>query len=122
MDTEGIAEFHRGFLSQVDREGLIIDARFNAGGWVSPLVLEKLTHRHLGYDVPRWGSPESYPYHTLRGHLVLITNQFTGSDGDMFTASFKQLKLGKVIGKRTWGGVVGIDGRYQLVDLSLIHI
>ena len=116
MDTEGIAEFHRGFLSQVDREGLIIDARFNAGGWVSPLVLEKLTHRHLGYDVPRWGSPESYPYHTLRGHLVLITNQFTGSDGDMFTASFKQLKLGKVIGKRTWGGVVGIDGRYQLVD------
>ena len=116
MDTEGIAEFHRGFLSQVDREGLIIDVRFNAGGWVSPLVLEKLTHRHLGYDVPRWGSPESYPYHTLRGHLVLITNQFTGSDGDMFTASFKQLKLGKVIGKRTWGGVVGIDGRYHLVD------
>ena len=114
MDTEGIAEFHRGFLSQVDREGLIIDVRFNAGGWVSPLVLEKLTHHHLGYDVPRWGSPESYPYHTLRGHLVLITNQFTGSDGDMFTASFKQLKLGKVIGKRTWGGVVGIDGRYPV--------
>ncbi len=116
MDTEGIAEFHRGYLAQVDREGLIIDVRYNAGGYVSPLILEKLAHRHLGYDVPRWGSPESYPYHTLRGHLLVITNQFTGSDGDMFSASFKQLQLGKVIGKRTWGGVVGIDERYQLVD------
>jgi len=118
MSTYGIAEFHRGFLSQVDREGLIIDVRFNAGGMVSPLILEKLMHRHLGYDVPRWGSPESYPYHTLRGPLVVIANQFTGSDGDMFTESFRQLKLGTIIGKRTWGGVIGIDSRYQLVDGS----
>ena len=83
---------------------------------VSPLILEKLTHRHLGYDVPRWGKPESYPYHTLRGHIVMIANQFTGSDGDMFTESFRQLNLGTIVGKRTWGGVIGIDGRYQLVD------
>ena len=116
MSDSGIAEFHRGYLSQVDRQGLIIDVRYNAGGMVSPLILEKLSHRHLGYDVPRWGSPESYPYHTLRGHLIVIANQFTGSDGDMFTTSFRQLKLGKIVGKRTWGGVVGIDGRYQLVD------
>jgi tricorn protease len=116
MSTHGIAEFHRGYLAQVDREGLIVDARYNTGGMVSPLILEKLAHRHLGYDVPRWGSPESYPYHTLRGHLIVIANQFTGSDGDMFTTSFRQLKLGPLVGKRTWGGVIGIDGRYQLVD------
>ena len=116
MSTNGIAEFHRGYLSQVDREGLIVDVRYNAGGMVSPLILEKLAHRHLGYDVPRWGSPESYPYHTLRGHLIVIANQFTGSDGDMFTTSFRQLQLGPLVGKRTWGGVIGIDGRYQLVD------
>ncbi len=116
MSTHGIAEFHRGYLAQVDREGLIVDARYNTGGIVSPLILEKLAHRHLGYDVPRWGSPESYPYHTLRGHLIVIANQFTGSDGDMFTTSFRQLKLGPLVGKRTWGGVIGIDGRYQLVD------
>ena len=116
MSTHGIAEFHRGYLAQVDREGLIVDARYNAGGMVSPLILEKLAHRHLGYDVPRWGSPESYPYHTLRGHLIVIANQFTGSDGDMFTTSFRQLQLGPLVGKRTWGGVIGIDGRYQLVD------
>ena len=116
MSTHGIAEFHRGYLAQVDREGLIIDVRYNAGGKVSPLILEKLAHRHLGFDVPRWGTPESYPYHTLRGHLIVIANQFTGSDGDMFTTSFKQLQLGLFVGKRTWGGVIGIDGRYQLVD------
>ena len=116
MSSNGISEFHRGYLSQVDRKGLIIDVRYNAGGMVSPLILEKLSHRHLGYDIPRWGSPESYPYHTLRGYLVVIANQFTGSDGDMFTESFRQLKLGKIIGKRTWGGVIGIDSRYQLVD------
>jgi len=116
MSTHGIAEFHRGYLAQVDREGLIVDVRYNAGGMVSPLILEKLAHRHLGYDVPRWGSPESYPYHTLRGHLIVIANQFTGSDGDMFTTSFRQLQLGPLVGKRTWGGVIGIDGRYQLVD------
>ncbi len=116
MAELGIAEFHRGYLAQVGRDGLIIDVRYNAGGMVSPLILEKLMHRHLGYDVPRWGTPESYPYHTLRGHLLALTNQFAGSDGDMFTASFRELGLGPVVGKRTWGGVIGIDSRYQLVD------
>ncbi len=83
---------------------------------VSPLILEKLAHRHLGYDVRRWGAPESYPYHTLRGHLLALTNQFAGSDGDMFSYSFRELKMGPLLGKRTWGGVIGIDSRYQLVD------
>ena len=78
MSTQGLAEFHRGFLAQVHLAGLILDVRYNAGGMVSPLVLEKLAHRHLGYDVRRWGAPESYPYHTLRGHLLALTNQFVG--------------------------------------------
>lgn len=116
MSTQGLAEFHRGFLAQVHLVGLILDVRFNAGGMVSPLILEKLAHRHLGYDVRRWGAPESYPYHTLRGHLLALTNQFAGSDGDMFSYSFRELQLGPLLGKRTWGGVIGIDSRYQLVD------
>jgi tricorn protease len=116
MGTEGISEFHRGYLAQVDRHALIIDVRYNAGGMVSPLILEKLMHRHLGYDVPRWGSPESYPYHTIRGPLLALANSFTGSDGDMFSASFRALQLGSLVGKRTWGGVIGIDSRYTLVD------
>ena len=116
MQEQGIAEFHRGFLSQVDKQGLILDIRYNSGGWVSPLILEKLTQRHLGYDIPRWGAPQSYPYQTLRGHLLTLVNQFTGSDGDMFSYSFRELQLGTLVGKRTWGGVIGIDNRYQLVD------
>ncbi|MGK5091779.1 S41 family peptidase [Deltaproteobacteria bacterium TL4] len=116
MHSWGLAEFHRGYLAQTHKEGLIIDVRYNGGGLVSPLILEKLTHQHLGYDVPRWGTPESYPYHTVKGPLVALTNEFCGSDGDMFCHSFKTLKLGTLVGKRTWGGVVGIDSRYQLVD------
>ena len=116
MHVAGIAEFHRGYLSQVNKEGLIIDVRYNAGGMVSPLILEKLAHRHLGYDVPRWGEPESYPVHTIRGHLIALTNQFAGSDGDMFSYSFRHLELGKLVGKRTWGGVIGIDEGYPMVD------
>ncbi len=119
MQARGIAEFHRGFLSQTNKAGLIIDVRYNSGGMVSPLILEKLTHRHLGYDVPRWGTPEAYPYHTLLGHFVVLANEFTGSDGDMFCQSIKMLKLGKIIGKRTWGGVIGIDNRYHLVDKTM---
>ncbi|MBF0237477.1 MAG: PDZ domain-containing protein [SAR324 cluster bacterium] len=119
MQSEGIAEFHRAYLAQTDREGLIIDVRYNSGGFVSPLILEKLTHRHLGYDVPRWGASETYPYHTMKGHLIALANEFSGSDGDMFCYSFKTLQLGPLIGKRTWGGVVGIDNQYHLVDGSL---
>jgi len=116
MSSGGIAEFHRGYLAQTDKKGLILDVRYNGGGNVSSLILEKLAHRHLGFDIPRWGASESYPYHTVQGPLVAITNEFCGSDGDMFCHSFKTLKLGTLIGKRTWGGVIGIDGRYQLVD------
>ena len=116
MQFQGIAEFHRGFLSQTDKAALIIDVRYNAGGMVSSLILEKLMHRHLGYDVPRWGLPESYPFHTLHGHLLVLANEFTGSDGDMFCQSVKTLQLAPILGKRTWGGVIGIDNRYHLVD------
>lgn len=116
MENKGIAEFHRSYLAQTDKEGLIIDVRYNAGGSFSPLILEKLSHIHLGYDVPRWGVPEAYPNHTVHGPLILLCNEFTGSDGDMFCYGFKAMNLGKIIGKRTWGGVIGIDSRYSLVD------
>ena len=61
MGPEGYAEFHRGFLVEFDREALIVDVRFNGGGHVSALLLEKLARRRLGYDFPRWGAPEPYP-------------------------------------------------------------
>jgi tricorn protease len=119
MGARGYAEFHRSYLSEVEREALIVDVRFNGGGHVSQLVLEKLARRRIGYDISRWGEPEPYPADSPAGPLVAITNEHAGSDGDIFTHCFKLLGLGPVVGKRTWGGVIGISPRHALVDGSL---
>jgi tricorn protease len=119
MGARGYAEFHRSYLSEVEREALVVDVRFNGGGHVSQLVLEKLARRRIGYDVSRWGEPEPYPADSPAGPLVAITNEHAGSDGDIFTHCFKLLGLGPVVGKRTWGGVIGISPRHALVDGSL---
>ena len=116
MGPSGFAEFHRGFLSECDRDGLIVDVRFNGGGSVSPLLLEKLSRRRLGYDSTRWFDVIPYPEDSPMGPMVALTNQYAGSDGDMFSYAFKKLKLGPLIGKRTWGGVVGIWPRHSLID------
>jgi tricorn protease len=119
MGARGYAEFHRSYLSEVERDALVVDVRFNGGGHVSQLVLEKLARRRIGYDVSRWGVPEPYPADSPAGPLVAITNEHAGSDGDIFTHCFKLLDLGPVVGKRTWGGVIGISPRHALVDGSL---
>jgi tricorn protease len=119
MGPWGFAEFHRGYLSEFDREGLIVDVRYNRGGHVSPLLLEKLARKRVGYDVPRYGSQLPYPPESVAGPLVAITNQFAGSDGDIFSHAFKLYKLGPLVGKRTWGGVIGIAPYHRLVDGTL---
>ncbi len=116
MGAEGYAEFHRGFLAEVDREGLIVDLRSNNGGHVSGLLLEKLARKRIGYNTQRWGTPQPYPYESVLGPIVALTDEFAGSDGDIFSHGFKLMKLGPLLGKRTWGGVVGIWPRHALVD------
>ena len=116
MGPWGFAEFHRGYLSEFDREALIVDVRYNRGGHVSPLLLEKLVRRRVGYDISRWGSPKPYPPESVRGPMVGLTNQNAGSDGDIFSHCFKLYGLGPLVGKRTWGGVIGIWPRHPLVD------
>jgi tricorn protease len=116
MGPRGFAEFHRYFGTEVERDGLIVDVRFNGGGNVSPLIIEKLARERIGYDVTRWGQPEPYPADSPAGPLVCITNELAGSDGDIFSHVFKLRGLGPVVGKRTWGGVVGITIRHVLVD------
>jgi tricorn protease len=83
---------------------------------VSQLLLEKLARRRIGYDVTRYGQPESYPGDAPMGPMVALTDEHSGSDGDIFSHSFKLFGLGPLIGKRTWGGVVGIFPRHALVD------
>jgi tricorn protease len=116
MGPRGYAEFHRGYLAETVRDGLIVDVRFNGGGHVSQLVLEKLSRRRVGYVVTRWGQPAPYPSYALLGPMVALTNENAGSDGDIFSHVFKLLELGPLIGKRTWGGVVGISLRGRLAD------
>ncbi|MGH9073601.1 MAG: PDZ domain-containing protein, partial [Acidimicrobiales bacterium] len=119
MMAPGFAEFHRSFLSEVERDALVVDARFNNGGHVSGLLLEKLARRRIGYDVSRWGPVEPYPQESVGGPIVLVTNEWAGSDGDIFTHGFKLLGLGPVVGTRTWGGVIGIELSLPLVDGSV---
>jgi tricorn protease len=116
MGPFGYSEFHRYYLAESEQEGLIIDVRFNGGGNVSQLLLEKLSRRRLGYDQPRYGEVVPYPMHSVLGPMVALTNEFAGSDGDIFSHAFKLLGLGLLIGKRTWGGVIGIWPRHSLVD------
>ncbi len=120
MGPWGFSEFHRGYLSEFDRDGLIVDVRYNRGGHVSPLLLEKLARRRVGFDVPRYGPPVPYPPESVRGPMVAITNQFAGSDGDIFSHCFKMYGLGPLVGKRTWGGVIGINPYHRLVDGTVV--
>ena len=116
MGPWGFAEFHRGFLVEHEREALIVDVRYNGGGHVSGLLLQKLARRRLGYDFPRWGAPMPYPAEAPRGPLLALTNEQAGSDGDIFSHTFKLLGLGPLLGKRTWGGVIGIAPSHPLAD------
>jgi len=116
MGPEGYAEFHRAFLVEFDRDALILDVRVNGGGHVSGLLLEKLARKRVGYDFPRWATPRPYPDESPTGPMVALTNELAGSDGDIFSHTFKLMKLGPLVGKRTWGGVIGIWPRHRLVD------
>ena len=116
MGPKGYAEFHRGFLAEYDRPGLIVDVRWNGGGNVSGLLLEKLARKRLGCKISRWGQPAPYPKEAPRGPMVALTNEHAGSDGDIFSHAFKLMNLGPLIGTRTWGGVIGYTLNHHLVD------
>ncbi len=116
MMANGWAELHRDLRVEVARDGLVVDVRDNGGGHLSQLVLEKLARTVTGWALPRHLAPHTYPEESPRGPMVLVVNEQAGSDGDIVTIGFKQRRLGPVVGMRTWGGVIGIDGRYQLVD------
>ncbi|MDX3754288.1 S41 family peptidase [Streptomyces mirabilis] len=120
MQAPGWAQIHRDLRVEVAREGLVVDVRENRGGHTSQLVVEKLARRIVGWDLPRGMRPYSYPEDAPRGPVVAVANEFSGSDGDIVNAAIKALGIGPVVGTRTWGGVVGIDSRYRLVDGTLV--
>jgi tricorn protease len=122
MMGEGWAHFHRDLQTEMARDGLIFDVRGNSGGHISQLVVEKLARRVIGWCLGRWLQPEPYPREARRGPLVTVADEFAGSDGDIVTAAVKLLGLGPVVGTRTWGGVIGIEGRQGLVDGTTVTV
>ncbi|WP_330461832.1 PDZ domain-containing protein [Streptomyces sp. NBC_00820] len=120
MQAPGWAQIHRDLRVEVAREGLVVDVRENRGGHTSQLVVEKLARRIVGWDLPRGRRPFSYPQDAPRGPVVAVANEFSGSDGDIVNAAIRALGIGPVVGTRTWGGVIGIDSRYRLVDGTLV--
>jgi tricorn protease len=116
MVASGWAQLHRDLGRETARDGLILDVRGNGGGHTSQLVVEKLARKVIGWDSPRHRQPTTYPDEAPRGPVVALADELSGSDGDIVTAAIKRLGIGPVVGVRTWGGVIGIDSRYSLVD------
>ena len=113
----GWAQLHRMLDAASRCEGVVADMRYNRGGHTSQLVIELLSRRVIGWDIARhYATASTYPYQAMRGPVVLVANRYSGSDGDIVNAVAQATGLGPVVGERTWGGVIGIDGRYDLVD------
>lgn len=118
MGTAGLDEFTKLFYTQLDKKALIIDDRMNGGGNVSPMIIERLQREIYRLTMARNGSvlPGRVPDATHYGPKVCLVDKYSSSDGDLFPYSFQRLGLGKVIGTRTWGGIVGISGSRNYVD------
>src|SRR5437764_12577828 len=118
MGQPGLNEFTKLYFPQIRKHALIVDVRGNGGGFVSPLVAERLRRAFLMVGIARNGMPQTDPPQSFTGPMVTLCNEFSASDGDIFPYRFKSLGLGKLIGKRTWGGVVGIRQSLPIVDVG----
>ncbi|MDQ0756761.1 S41 family peptidase [Arthrobacter sp. B3I4] len=116
MMANGWAQLHRDLDTETSLDGLIVDVRRNRGGHTSQLVAELIGRKVTGWSMPRGERPRTYPHHAPRGPVIILTDEFAGSDGDIITQVSKLRGIGPVIGTRTWGGVVGIDNRFALAD------
>ena len=112
----GFTNFNRYYFAQTDKQGAVIDERFNAGGQVADYFVEVLGRHIESYWAPRYGKIEHTPNAGIYGPKVMIANEFSGSGGDALPWLFKQAKLGPLVGKRTWGGLVGIGPIPVLMD------
>jgi len=121
MGVPGLNEFAKHFYPQTEKDAMVVDVRSNGGGNVSPMIIERLRRELVLVDIARNGSPQANPGAMILGPKVLLADEFSASDGDLVTYRFKAYKMGPVIGKRTWGGVVGIRGTLPLLDGGVLN-
>jgi len=123
MGGDGIREFIKWFYPQIRKQGLIVDVRDNGGGNVSSMFIERLSRRLLGFNYDRNASATgTYPPQVFIGPMAALINETSASDGDIFSYMFKQAKLGPTIGKRTWGGTVGINDYGPVLDGGTVEV
>ena len=123
MGGDGIREFIKWFYPQIRKQGLIVDVRNNGGGNVSAMIIERLARQLLGVNFDRNASAAgTYPSQVFHGYMAALISESTASDGDIFAYMFKQAKLGPTIGKRTWGGTVGINDWGPLIDGGQVEV
>jgi tricorn protease len=116
MEAEGLNAFIKQFFPQIRKEGLIIDVRYNGGGFVDQIIFERLRRILAGMDAARNFASGTIPDVVFNGSMACVTNAYAASDGDIFSYYFKKYHLGPLIGMRTWGGVRGIRGFVPLLD------
>jgi tricorn protease len=118
----GMEQFIRQFYPQMDKQALLVDERWNGGGFIDQIVLERLRRVLIGLDINRQRTPTTIPQQLIVGPKVCLLNHYSGSDGDIFPFFFRKYGLGPLIGTRTWGGVRGIRGEWTLLDGGYITI
>jgi tricorn protease len=121
MGASGLNEFVKYFYPQLRKEALIIDVRGNGGGNVSPMLIERLRREVAMVEIARNTTPTFDPGGMIPGPKVCLLDEFSASDGDIFPYRFKYYKMGKLIGKRSWGGVVGIRGTLPILDGGFLN-
>ncbi len=123
MSANGIREWIKWYYGQVRKDALVVDVRSNGGGNVSPMIIERLRRETLMLDFERnRDSVDTSPGGVFHGHLVCVIDEDTASDGDQFAYQFRRAGLGPIVGKRSWGGVVGIYGRAPLIDGGSVSV
>ncbi len=116
MGVDGLNEFVKHFYPQLSKSALIIDDRGNGGGNVSPMIIERLNRELVYMQIACNTSQRIAGISQQYGPKICLIDQYSASDGDLFPYQFKELKIGKIVGQRSWGGVVGIRGSLPLID------
>ena len=122
MDEQGMDQFINQFYPQVRKQGLIVDVRYNGGGFIDQIVLERLRRVLVGMSTNREGVAFPIPQQLVHGYMACLLNHYSASDGDIFPYYFRKYGLGPLIGERTWGGVRGIRGYWPLADGGYVTI